>query len=194
MRSADMSKPRRKSHRWYLFFRVYTLVVIVGWLVLGLGSAIEQAFPLYPLVSMPFFVSALWMLSSLAAFPFAYSVFGPYERTPFPDEKPLLVRETFRGSVGLKLGGGMLAYVWSVYPSGLGIHARWCGKVFIPVGRIRSVKPDTALFQMMTGYKLIHDSPDVRNPIGIPSTRVVKDIQRLLTKKRETSEQGANGP
>ncbi len=180
-----MSKPRRKSHKWYLFFRVYTLVVIVGWLALGLGSAIEQAFPLYPLVSMPFFVSALWMLLSLAAFPFAYSVFGSYERTPFPEGKPLVVRKTVRGGVGLKLGGGMLAYVWSVYPSGLGIHVRWCGKVFIPVEHICSVKPDTTLFQMMTGYKLIHDSPDVRNPVGISSRRVVREIERILARTRD---------
>ncbi len=189
----NCDNPRHKRHKWYLFCRVYALVVVAAHEGLVVASRWERVLLLYAVFAIPLFIPAFLMLLNLAPFPFQYSVFGAYKRTPFPNEKPILLHETVRGLVGFMWVCSMLSYAWTVYPSGLGIRIPWCGKVFILFEHFRNLRTGGIISRVLFGHKLTHDSPEVRNPIGTPSTRVVKEIQRFLSNKRGTSEQGANG-
>jgi hypothetical protein len=137
----------------------------------------------YMLIAFPMTVPAFLMFLTLGGFRFPYSVFGPYKRTPLPREEPVVADKTMRGRVGLVWWGlgGTSAFVWAVYSSGLGIRIPWCGKAFIPFELFRSLRRQ----RVKSGYRLVHDSPEVRNPVYIPSRKVVKGIQQIMSERCE---------
>ncbi|MBF0490949.1 MAG: hypothetical protein HQL15_10160 [Candidatus Omnitrophica bacterium] len=107
-------------------------------------------------------------------FPFKYSIFGPMARAPFPQEQPIFEQSNSWGSIGLCNVRGY-AFKMHIFPSGVGISWGWA-KIFIPKINILSVE---ATFM---GYKLIHNSPELRNPVIFSSKENFEKIQSILGK------------
>jgi hypothetical protein len=72
------------------------------------------------------------MLGNLLVFPFEFSMFGPCERTLFPDEVPVVRQSWSFGRISW-FSGRAPVFTWVVYPSGIGISVFGIGKVFVPV-------------------------------------------------------------
>lgn len=181
-----MSEPIVKSHKWWVFCRIYAPLGMAAWFATGIFSFSGTHWMLYALISFPFAVIGFLMLFTLAAFRFDYSCFGRYKRTPWPGEDPILVEKTPGGQVGLVWGWQASAFVWMVCPSGLAIRIPFCGKAFIPLDAIQEVRHRKDRFRAT----LIHKSPEVRSPISIPSKAIVKGIERLLEERRIQSGEG----
>lgn len=181
-----MSEPVLKSHKWWLFCRIYAPLGLVPWLlfhetlIYGVPDWPFQGF--YALLAFVLAAISLLMLDTLVVFRFDYSWFGRYKRTPWPPEEPILVEKTASGSVGVLDPGWTRpgVYVWALYPSGLGIRVPYCGKGFIPLDAIQEVRRPSWGFRAT----LIHNSPEVRNPISIPSKAIVEGIRRLLQQRQ----------
>lgn len=126
----------------------------------------------YALVAVPLALIAMLMMLSLAISPLKYSIFGPYERTPFPNEVPLLERST-GGRIALaQISGPLVKY--AVYPSGLGISILGTGKTFIPTHAITVIKP-----HFLNSYKLEHNSPELRNPVIFNNRELYEALRKL---------------
>jgi hypothetical protein len=180
--SFSMSEARVKTHKWWLFCRIYAPLGMAAWLifpaVLSSGGA---NWLLYPLFAFPLAVIAFLMLHTLNAFRFDYGCFGRYKRTPWPEEDPILVKETPGGSVGLIIGSATLGvWMWVLWHAGLGMHIPYCGKAFIPLDAIQEVRRPSGGLRAT----LIHNSPEVRSRISIPSKAIVKGIEGLLEERR----------
>jgi len=66
-------------------------------------------------------------------------------------------------------------FSWSVYRSGVGISIFGVGKVFIPADNI--IDMASGFFK---GYKLRHNSPELRNPVTLPSKKVYEALEDIL--------------
>lgn len=178
-----MSSPKLKRHKRYLFYRVYCLGTIVTWnataLLWGCSQSatrgytqnyLKEGLPL--LLMIPITLPALFLLSNLRAFPFQFSVFGPYERTPLPNEEPILKQSWLGGRVGWAYGG----IAWKVYTSGIGVSILGAGKAFIPVEHIVGLHPG------FWGYILQHNSLELRNPVIIPTHEVFEAAQNIMSR------------
>lgn len=190
-----MSEPTLKSHKWWLFCRIYAPLGMAAWLIIpAIWSSARTDWlqgGYHLLLAFVLAVISFPMLSTLVFFRFNYSCFGRYKRTPWPAEEPILVEKTATGSVGVLDAGGWCTpgvYVWALYPSGLGIRVPYFGKGFIPLDAIQEVRRPSWGFRTT----LIHNSPEVRSRISIPSKRIVEGIRRLLAKRRNERGQEAN--
>jgi hypothetical protein len=188
-----MREPTLKSHKSWLFCRIYAPLGMAPWLlfpgVLTSGGPDWPFLGFYPLLGFALAIISFGMLATLVDFRFNYSCFGRYKRTPWPTGKPILVTKTVRGAVGI-LGwsrGGSL-WVWSLFPSGLGIRIPWSGRAFIALDAIQEVLRPSGGFRAT----LIHCSPELRNPISIPSKQIVEGIRQLLAKRQSPSHAQVN--
>jgi hypothetical protein len=184
-----MSRAKLKQHKRYLFYRVYCLGAIIAWnataLLWGCSQSLTHRFTqsylregLPLLMMIPITLPALFLLSNLRAFPFEFSVFGPCERTPLPKEEPILKQSWLGGRVGWAYGG----ITWSIYTSGIGVSILGAGKAFVPVEHIAELRPS-----FLSGYILRHNSPELRNPVTLPSYELVEALQSLMSKHRKYS-------
>lgn len=181
-----MSEPVLKSHKWWLFCRIYAPLGMAPWLLFS-EALIYRApdwpfFGFYALLAFVLAAISLLMLNTLVVFRFDYGWFGRYKRTPWPPEEPILVEKTASGSVGVLDPGWTRpgVYVWALYPSGLGIRVPSTGKGFISLDAIQEVRRPSWGFRTT----LIHNSPEVRSRISIPSKRIVEGIRRLLEQRQ----------
>ncbi len=154
---------------------IYCIVVLFVWpiglLWMVLNEYVEYII-IYVLVMAPLELIAMLMMLSLAISPFKYSIFGPYKRTPFPNEMPLLEKST-GGRISLvRVSGSLIKY--AVYPSGLGLSILGTGKTFIPTQAITVLKP-----HFLNSYKLEHNSPELRNPVIFDSKELYEALQKL---------------
>ncbi len=168
------NKPELRSRKRY-FFMIYCIAFIFAgtlgpiWMIL---NGYMEYITIYALVVAPLDLIAVLMLLSLAISPFSYSIFGPYKRTPFPNEMPLLEKST-GGRISLfHVSGPLIKYV--VYPSGLGISILGTGKTFIPTQYITDIKP-----HFLNRYKLKHNSPELRNPVIFNNRELYEALQKL---------------
>ena len=171
-----------RSRKRY-FFMIYCIVALFVWPIgpvwMILNGYVEYL-TIYALVAVPLALIAMLMMLSLAISPFKYSIFGPYKRTPFPNEMPLLEKST-GGRISLfHVSGPLIKYV--VYPSGLGISILGTGKTFIPTQYITDIKP-----HFLNRYKLKHNSPELRNPV-IFNSRELYEALRKLRDAHETTQ------
>lgn len=179
-----MPRPRLKQHKLYLLYRIYCVGAIIAWnataLLWGLSQAatprdtpnyLSEALPF--LLMIPIILPALFMACNLAVFPFEFSVFGPYERTPFPNEVPILKQSWLGGRVSWFSGGAPI-FTWVIYASGIGISILGIGKVFIPVDCIVELRPG------LIGYTLRHNSPELRNPVTLPTYDLFEAVQGIM--------------
>jgi hypothetical protein len=178
-----MSEPVLKSHKWWLLCRIYAPVGIAAPFVVGFLTFDEAGWFGYALFALPLAVVALTMLYTAKAFRVDYSCFGRYERVPWPAQKPLLVEETSFGRVGLAIGRTASPWKWSLFASGLGIRIPYCGRAFIPLDAIQEVRRPSWGFRAT----LIHNSPELRNPISIPSNDIVEAIRQLIAGRQTQS-------
>ena len=175
-----MPQPSVKSHKWWLFCRIYAPLGMAAWFAIGTFAFSATDWMLYTLISFPLAVISFLMLFTLAAFRFDCSCFGRYNRTPWPAEKPLLVEKTSFGRAGFAVGATTSAWMWSLFASGLGIRIPYDGRAFIPLEAILEVRRPSGGFRAT----LIHGSPEVRSRISIPSKRIVEGIRQLLAKRQ----------
>lgn len=166
-----MRQEKTKSHLRYIFYRAYCIIVIGMWNVFGFWMLLHKTTPEPLLKMVPLILPAIFLLESIAIFPFKFSVFGRYERTPLPQEKPLLIQKYSWGQIKW-FHASPPFFNWYVYPSGLGISIIGCGKFFILTEDIVSIEK-----YFLQGYKLIHNSPEVRNPIIFPGKRIFEALQ-----------------
>jgi hypothetical protein len=184
-----MQPKNLKKPRWsYLFFRCYCLAVLVFWNGYGLyelfTDRLEPSFTYLELLVIP----AILLCFNLLAFPFRYSVFGAFKRTPWPDEPPLCSRRSTYGRVCL-MSATVPFFNWHAFPSGLGFSIVGVGKGFIPYSHITGIK-EPSFFS--AGFKLTHTWPEVRSPVVLSSKKVV-EVAREKAAVSRNSDQAANG-
>jgi len=121
------------------------------------------------------------MVMSLFVFAFEFSIFGPLERSPFPNEKPVLKENGTWGQIGL-FRGTFPFFSWHVFPSGLGISIFGIGKVFIPAEQIKGLSEETGLKFFKGRYILKHSSPELLNPVYLPNSRLFEALKVFLLK------------
>lgn len=167
-------KPKLKSKKRY-FLILYCLIITFVWPIGLLCIVLKGQFQyinLYILVMAPQALIVTLMLFSLAISPFKYSVFGPYKRRPFPNEKPLLEKSTSGRISLMSVYGPLIKFV--VFPSGLGMSILSIGKVFIPTHYFVQVDA-----HFVGSYKLEHNSPEVRSPIIFYNKDLYESLQKL---------------
>ncbi len=119
------------------------------------------------------FVPAMIIAFSVFAFPIKYSLFGTRKRTLFPEEAPIKEERHTWGRVGF-FYASIPFFRWTVFPSGLGIVAIGIGRAFIPIKEIVTLRTCSS-----GGYELLHSSPELRNPVILPSKRIFESLQSL---------------
>jgi hypothetical protein len=182
-------KPNQKSHKWYLFYRFFIAITLIGMLVWGVSwiadSIASRAPSVVQLIGLgiliPCFMIAAFMLMSLIVFPFKFSILGNLERTPFPNEQPVLRKTGTWGRIGL-FRATIPFFNWILFPSGLGISIPGIGKVFIPINRLHLNKTSKSF---SNNYQIIHDSPEVHGPIYLPDEILLERL-RVLAGKNNT--------
>ena len=184
-----MLQPKPKTHRRYLLYRLYIPVVYIWfmvWLVTWI-AAFADAGPPSALqttafgILFPCFAGAVLMILNLGAFPFEYSILGRFERTNFPNERPILVRTGSWGEIG-SFRATVPFFGWYVYTSGLGISILGFGRVFIPLEYIDALSERGGSFLTGRRYELVHSSPEVRGPIYIPDNAVCRKLRSVYMK------------
>jgi hypothetical protein len=173
-----MDEPRRKPHKRYLFYRAYCLAAMLAWNatgLLGLFGQLEfqRCLTHLMLAMVPLFLPALFMAMSLAVFPFRFSIFGAYERTPLPAERPTYRRSLSHGGVWW-FRASVPFVTWTVFPSGLGISILGIGTAFLPAEQITELK------QGLFSRVLRHTSPELRNPVYMPGRRLAREVTAIL--------------
>lgn len=174
------NKTKLKSHKRY-FFIIYCLGILFIWPTGLFWIALKghyQYINLYILVMAPLALIAVLMLMSLAISPFKYSIFGPYERRPFPNDKPLFEKSTSGRISLMSVFGPLIKFM--VFSSGLGISIFGIGKVFIPTQYFIKITP-----HFSGNYKLEHESPEVRSPIIFNSKELYEALHKLQDFKKE---------
>jgi hypothetical protein len=173
----------RKPNRRYLFYRAFCATTLAAWLAVGIytifafmyyGFEEPAVYGMFVLVGLvPFLVPAIILFDNLTVFKFPFSVFGPFQRTPFPEGEPLLSVSS-GGVEGLLSDGAH--FTWHVFPEGIGFNgSSGVGEGFIPVGYIRRTEK-----RLLGGVTVWHDSPEVRSPLIITSTAVRQILQERL--------------
>lgn len=163
--------------RPYLFYRICCLAAFAVSSDLGIVVRADDIPPGW--VEVPLLLltlPAIWMVFSLLAFRWDYSVFGKEPRTAAPFGGP--ISDSVSGGIVGWLVASWPFFTWSVYQAGVGLSIWGCGDAFLPVSSI-------ARFQRRTwrGCTIWHGSPEVRSPIVIRSNRVATDLERLLSSR-----------
>jgi hypothetical protein len=158
MQPQNLRKPR-----WsYLFFRCYCLAVLLFWNGYGLYELLtDRLEPSFTYLE-PLVIPAILLCLNLLAFPFKYSVFGAFKRTPWPDEPPLCSRRSSEGRIFLMRGG----FKWYAFSSGLGFRIFGFVKGFIPYCHINSVR------KRSRWCVLDHSWPEVRRTVWISDKEI----------------------
>jgi len=161
-----------KTSPRYLYYRIYAVIAIILWNTFCLSQfpdfkKIYHPDPktvfIYILFSVVLLMPLFTIMANLAIFPFKYGILGPNVRTPFPQEQPVFVQKNTWGRIGWFSGRGM-SFTMRIFSSGLGISFFGGAKVFIPKENISSIGNE-----FLMGYKLMHDSPQLRNPVVFSS-------------------------
>ncbi len=161
---------------------------MVLWNAVGLWEFVtmDAGPPTYLPWLVPVVIPALFMVFSVLAFPFRYSVFGAYRRTSHPQEIPVLVKRDLWGRIAW-LHATIPFFSWFVYPSGLGVRLLGVGSAFIPVEHIKRVWRAGLL-----GWTVHHDWPEIRSPLVVP-VRAITEKMREVVVARTGRDPGAAG-
>jgi hypothetical protein len=190
-----MLERRVKSHKRYIFYRIYAPTVwVIGliWGIFWIITAVNNQQPstiqivVFALL-FPCFGIDVFMILSLFVFPFDYSIFGRFERTPFPDEEPVLKKTKSWGQIGL-FRATIPFFNWYVYPSGLGISILGIGKVVIPAESITEFNRKGGLGFWGTPYEVLHKCQELHDPIYLPNSELFEQLQTIVQGESVTSE------
>jgi hypothetical protein len=170
-----------KDNRNFIFYRAYCLITAVVWTVVGFWqfaqAVSKQQPPDIMLFLIPFVIPAIFMVFSWAIFPWDYSIFGRYKRKSFPNEEPIYTKSASWGKIAW-FHASIPFFSWRVYRLGLGISVFGVGKVFIPVSNIEDLESG-----FIKGYKLRHNSPELRNPVTLPNKKIFEAVQEILKRR-----------
>lgn len=174
-----MTKP--PPHYW--FCRIYAAVVWLGFtctmlpaMYFGMKNGDGRLFGWCATVWMPFYSVATILILNRSVFPWRYSVFGRYRRTPLPNEPAIAV---FYASYGrfARLNCTVPMVTWIIYRSGLGIKIALFGNAYIPARDIMSLWPDRWACVME------HGNAEIRGPILLPR-KVAQAIEDIVLPTR----------
>lgn len=152
---------------------VLSCILLPGFFVLLMLSP-DRFLSVLPafLVFVALFGVLMLMFWNLVIFGYDFSLLGPYERTPHPQERPIY-RVLGWGRIGVwRFRAPFPLLIWTVYPSGLGISMLGIGKAFIPTAKIVSLQWSAlSLLVFWTPYKLVHSSEELPSPLYLPPYR-----------------------
>lgn len=170
---------RLKTNNRFIYYRIYCVAVFLVWNVVFLWIFTHHKQNIrYAFLMVPFMLPAMVMICNLAIFPFKYSIFGPNERTPFPKEQPIFEKYNFWGGIGWFSGSGrVFSFRMHIFTSGVGISFFGGAKAFISKSNISFIESS------FNGYKLIHNSAELHNPIIFSSKDNFEKIQTILKLK-----------
>lgn len=183
-----MSEAKLKTTKWYLFWRIYcvTFFLMLAGCMTGLiymsegqnetGFSVLPSYMPFILIIYLFFVSVFLLLFDLTIFTFNFSVFGPYERTPFPEEEAKQEWTVNSLKIGLFQSNG-IPVKWYLYESGIGIFIWPKSKVFIPKENIVELYESKTIFSH--SYILKHSSPELRSPVIIKNNEIFNALQDM---------------
>jgi hypothetical protein len=153
----------------YLFYRSYCFVALIAWNAYGVCEFFSDSIEFKPFSPLELtIIPAIYMVFSLLAFRFNYSVFGQFKRTPWPQEEPLCRARLTCGRVAL-MSATVPFFNWYAFPSGLGFTIMGVGRGFVPYDCITEVKKGSFF---SAGSKITHSWPEVRSPLVMPYRRM----------------------
>lgn len=172
----------------YLIFRVvfivFTLLLYSSYILNMVWQDYEIAEPLNTWIVALVLPPYVFMFFNLLVFKFNYGIFGRFKRTSIPAEAPLIKDIHSYGVAGF-LSASVPFFTWSVYPSGLGINILLIGRGFIPIEKIIKVQKINVILCDL--YRIKHNSPEIRNPVIMPSKKLFDTLQGLVSKRVESS-------
>ena len=177
-----LGHPQNKVRWHYILATAYFAFATVCWLgalywgfsVMNNGGSLREWTGNVLPVIFVLVVPAMFLGFSAFAFPIGYSVFVSHNRTPFPDEVPIRDEKYTWGRLGFFYGSIPL-YRWIVFPTGLGVSVFGIGRAFVHVGQIVRLQPHASGW-----YELHHSSPELRNPIILPSKGLFESVQAVV--------------
>jgi hypothetical protein len=167
-----MASERSHAH---IYCSVYAAIVFPVWWAACIADFRSDLVTNYALWVVPVFIPALFMAFNLMAFSWSYSAFGPLRRTAEPTAEPLEVASATSGQVGL-LTATAPFFSWRLYSDGIAFTSRGVDTGFVPLSLVTRTKP-----RLFGGYSVWHSSPEIRSPLGLPSSAVA---DRLLQHRR----------
>ena len=173
---ASRGNARKKTNNRYIFYRYYCIAAIVLWNGVVVRIFIKGPLPLEFLVFGAFVFPALFMILNLAVFKFPYSIFGPLERSTEPNENVVYESRATWGKIGW-FHGTMPFFSYVLYPSGLEIAILGIGKAFLRFDYVEELQSG-----FLRGYKIVHNSPEIRSPIYLPSKKWLNVFQQEYEK------------
>ncbi len=153
----------KSSHR-YLFWRFYAAIGILVFWASCLGSMLVQGWLNGIIVTVGLIVGtpAIFLILNGFAFPWSYSVFGPYERRSIPAQPPEQVLWCSWGAVG-ELHNSWPLVTWGFFRDGIGIDMALTGRAYLPADcMIRMEK------RSLGRYVLHHNCVELRSPVVMP--------------------------
>jgi hypothetical protein len=181
---------KQKTHHRYIFYRIFVVLAFMAMFIFTfywMASFFTNAEPPKILaigfaIVIPLFIVAIFMFMSVFVFGFEYSTLGNLERTPFPDEKPILKIDRTWGQIGL-FRGTIPFFSWSVYPRGLGISILGMGKVFVPIEDIKELNMGEGPYTTVISNQIVHRCPEVNGPIYIPDNGIIEILRDAMAKQ-----------
>lgn len=172
-----MPQDKLKMHKNYIFYRLYGILAILVWNAACLWEftrGFPHGPPKYIFMVLPIMLPAMFMGFNLSVFPLKFSVFGPYERTSFPNEPSIIEKRASSGRISW-FHASIPFFTWIVFPSGLGIKIFGVGSGFIPVEQMTQLQQ-----KFLQGYELKHNSAEIRSPIVLPSKDIFEAVQVIM--------------
>jgi hypothetical protein len=150
----------QKSSRRYLLWRFYTILALPLFWTSCLASPFPKGWTVSIVVAVGIAagVPAIFMVMNWLAFPWSYSVFGPYERRCTPVQPPLRVVRSW-GTIG-NVNATYPLLIWLFFRDGVGIDAKSLGKAYLPADRITLIER-----RRLGRYVVHHNCADIRSPI-----------------------------
>jgi len=175
-----MDRLIHKKHRRYLLYRIYCIIVIIVWNVVGLydfsNESPEKFFSTEILILIPFVIPAMFMIFNLMVFRFPYSIFGKLERQKRPARNHINASTLTGGSIGW-FWASFPFFSWYLYSDGIGFYIIGVGKGFVHFKDIEDLKVGFIL-----GYTVNHKSNEVRSPMVLSSKKFFEQIKNQYEK------------
>jgi hypothetical protein len=161
------SLPKRKPSRRYLLWRFYAVVgILVFWAccLRSMYAMLTQgdAFDALTIAGIAFGVPAIFLIMNWFAFPWPYSVFGPYSRRSASLQGAgRLLRSS--GAVIGSLNATVPMVTWSFFDDGVGIDVELIGKAYLPADCITRIEK-----RSFGRYVVYHQCVELRSPVTMP--------------------------
>jgi|GEM_PF-2616008 len=175
--------PQTKPNTNYIFYRAYCLTVVVLWNIVGFTVFMKTAetrepAPIAFLLLIPFAIVAIFMIFSLGAFRLPYSIFGHLLRTQAPTDKIILSVNNTWGKIAW-FNATMPLFSYNLHSSGLELVIKFIGKAFLPLRFVDRL--ESGFFK---GYKVYHNSPEIRSPITLPNKKLFEEFNNQFKRYR----------